>query len=396
MKPPDPRPLLLALSPASLTAVNRSIYRELEARGWRVAIVAPTAIAMPGGERRADPPRPGDPPVHLLAPTPGNPRLSTFAGLGRLLNELRPRVVLVDNDPNSRVAVELGLWTRRHGAALVCQSCENLTRRLVPAARRGGARGVAGAMLTGALATLARPLVDHVFVISDDGLAVLREQGYRSVSKIPLGFDPALFRPDAALREATRARLGLAHPTVAYFGRITEEKGVHLLIEALGGLRHRAFHFLLDEFRAYRTPYEDRIASLIERHGLADRVVRFDARHDEMPAYMNAADVVALPSIASPTWKEQYGRVAPEAMACGAAVVASRSGALPELVGDGGHLVPEGDVAALRAAIDRLLGDASARAALGRAGAARAHAELDLDRQADLMSQVLSRWARAR
>ncbi|MCC6623948.1 MAG: glycosyltransferase family 4 protein [Deltaproteobacteria bacterium] len=380
---------LLAISPASFTAVNRSIYRELARRGWSVEIVIPTRHVMSDVAREHEPARPGDPPIHPLAPTRGNPRLHGFAGLQTLLSARRPRLVLIDNDPNSRLALEVGLWCRAHGARLVCQSNENLTRRWLASARRGGARGLAGALLTSVFNLGARRLVDHVFVISRDGQRVLTEQGFGSVTRIPLGFDAELFRPDEALRDEARARLGLVDPTVAYFGRLAEQKGVHLLIEALGRLRHLRFQLLLDRFSAYRSDYERRIDDLIVDHGVADRVVRFDAKHDEMPRYMNAADLVALPSISTPSWREQYGRVAPEAMACGRTVIVSDSGALPELVGDGGVIVPEGDVAALTDAIARLLADPARREALGRVAAARAHAELDLRRQADLMDEVL-------
>lgn len=381
---------LLAISHAAFTAVNRAVYRELARRGWDVEIVIPSEVRFPGGARTPDAARPGDPPLHLCPTTRGGPRLSTFAGLRRLLKERRPRLILLDNDPNSRIAVELGLWARRHGAKLVCQSCENLPRGLRPSARRTGARGVASAALIAALGAAARPNVAHVFVISEGGREVLTGQGYRSVSRIPLGFDPALFRPDEALRAATRERLGLTEPTVAYFGRVNRQKGIHLLVEALAGLQDRPFQLLLDAFHTYRDPYEAELTSQIAREGLTPRLVRFDAKHDEMPAYMNAADVVVIPSTSTPTWREQYGRVAPEAMACGRAVVVSDSGALPELVGEAGVVVPEGDVPALRAAIAELLADGDRRAELGAAAHARAHAELDLRRQADLMEEVFT------
>jgi len=377
---------VLAVSWASFTAVNRAVYRELAQRGWSVELVIPARTRFGDAPQPATP---DDPPLHLLEPLRGgNARIGSFAGLLRLLEARRPRLVLLDNDPNSRMAAEVGAWARLRGAKLVCQSCENMTRRLGPSVQRAGLRGAVGAGLVWGLGALARPNVGHVFVISDDGEAVLREQRFRRVTKIPLGFDPALFRPDPELRAATRERLGLTEVTVAYFGRVVESKGVHLLVEALAGLKDRPFHLLLDEFARYRDPYAERLTRLLAERGLEDRVVRFDASHTEMPAYMNAADVVALPSISTATWKEQYGRVAPEAMACGCAVVAANSGALPELVGDGGVIVPEGDVPALRRALADLMADPKRRRALGALATARAHAELDLTRQADVMERV--------
>jgi glycosyltransferase involved in cell wall biosynthesis len=62
---------------------------------------------------------------------------------------------------------------------------------------------------------------------------------------------------------------------------------------------------------------------------------------------MNASDAIVIPSISSSTWVEQYGRVAPKALACGKLVIASKTGALPELIADAGILVEENNSNAL-------------------------------------------------
>ena len=56
---------------------------------------------------------------------------------------------------------------------------------------------------------------------------------------------------------------------------------------------------------------------------------------------MNAADLVVVPSVSTGNWKEQYGRVIPEAMACGKTIIASASGAIPEILGEYGMLIEE-------------------------------------------------------
>jgi glycosyltransferase involved in cell wall biosynthesis len=88
---------------------------------------------------------------------------------------------------------------------------------------------------------------------------------------------------------------------------------------------------------------------------------------EDVPELMRAADVVAIPS----RW-EGFGLVAVEAMAAGVAVVASAVGGLPEVLGDAALFVPPEDPGALRAAIQRLLGDADLRRELGARGRARA------------------------
>ena len=87
---------------------------------------------------------------------------------------------------------------------------------------------------------------------------------------------------------------------------------------------------------------------------------------DELVRHYSESTLVVVPSL-----YEGFGLPAGEAMACGAAVVSSDGGALPEVVGDAGVLVPAGDALSMERAIDALLGDPARREMLGRA--ARAH-----------------------
>jgi glycosyltransferase involved in cell wall biosynthesis len=78
----------------------------------------------------------------------------------------------------------------------------------------------------------------------------------------------------------------------------------------------------------------------------------------EVADLMRASDVLVLPSHTIPgKWKEQFGRVLVEAMACGCVPVGSDSGAIPSVVGDGGLIYPEGDVAALAQRLISVAGD---------------------------------------
>ncbi len=90
--------------------------------------------------------------------------------------------------------------------------------------------------------------------------------------------------------------------------------------------------------------------------GIADRVCFTGvlSPHDA-ERVVGALDVLVLPSRTWPNWAEQFGRVLIEAMASDVAVVASDSGAIAEVVGDGGLLVPEDDVPSLARAIERAL-----------------------------------------
>jgi glycosyltransferase involved in cell wall biosynthesis len=131
---------------------------------------------------------------------------------------------------------------------------------------------------------------------------------------------------------------------VLYVGRLSEEKGVLELVEAARGLPLRVIG---------DGPLRDRVPS----EGFVPPA--------ELGAWYERAAIVCAPSR-----REGYGVVVREAMAWGRPVVATAVGGLRDAVEDGvtGLLVPPGDVAALRAALERLLGDSALRARLGAAG----------------------------
>lgn len=384
---------VLVVSHACLTAVNRVPYRRLADRGWRVEIVTAEHIRSSDITRAADPKGAADPPMHFLPFITPAPRFWMFKGLRRVLDDRRPRIVILDYDPGTLLTLMVGWWLRGRGAHVVCFSYDNMPRTVIGELRRGSVTSALRMMLIKLLSAVARPFVDHVWVLSDDSIQAMEQLGFRGkVGKIPLGFDPSLFQPDLAARERVRRELGLHTLTFAYFGRLVPEKGVHLLLEALHALRAHAWALLLDKFADYPHAYEKLLASRIDALGIRSRVTFIDAPHDRIADYMNAADVVVLPSLATDRWKEQYGRVAPEAMACGKLVIVSDSGALPELVGEAGWVVPHGDVGALTVALQRVLNDTESTKRYEARASERALNLFSLPVQVRVMEEVFSRW----
>jgi D-inositol-3-phosphate glycosyltransferase len=185
------------------------------------------------------------------------------------------------------------------------------------------------------------------------------------VCTIPPGVDLELFRP--LDRSACRRQLGLGENerVVVFVGRIDPIKGLDTLIDstALMDRNESPPTFLLiggdlDESGSAMGPLSE-IVRETENKGLAASF-RFlgSLPQNQLPLYYSAADVVAVPSR-----YESFGLVAVEAMACGAPVVASRSGGLRFTVEDGlnGYLVPVGDAPRLARALTRVLSDHAIR-----------------------------------
>jgi glycosyltransferase involved in cell wall biosynthesis len=91
-----------------------------------------------------------------------------------------------------------------------------------------------------------------------------------------------------------------------------------------------------------------------------------------MPGFYRGLDLFVLPSRTTASWKEQFGRVLVEAMACGVPVIGSTSGEIPHVMGDSGLLFAEDDLAALVGHLQRLMANHTERMALGKAGRQRA------------------------
>jgi glycosyltransferase involved in cell wall biosynthesis len=188
------------------------------------------------------------------------------------------------------------------------------------------------------------------------------------VDVIPPGVDLAVFRPDEGRRADVAQRLGWsgAVPVVGFVGRLVPEKGIDVLLEAVDGVAA--------PWRALIVgggPLEARVKAWARTHGDRVRLVT-TAAHADVPAYLNAMDIVCVPSRSTTRWREQFGRVLIEAFASGVAVIASTSGEIPNVVDDAGLLLPEGDVGAWRRAIEGLIQDRTRRCQLARNGRRRA------------------------
>jgi glycosyltransferase involved in cell wall biosynthesis len=379
---------ILAVGHAPVLQINRRLYRALVRLGWQLEIAIPTRLPWSSDVNIPQPDQPDDPPIHRLEPRGRHIRYWRFDGLGALLDRRRPRIIYLENGPETVMAWLIGGWCKRNNAILVANTNENdllkigeiLQQRRIGAALRSIRSHLWG--------RVARGRISHVVAICQDGREAMRSIGFAdAVSIMPLGFDADLFFPDPVRRAAMREKLGLFSPVVAYFGRLSKMKGVHILIAALGRLRDKSWQLLIDDFEHDSIGAMAWLSRALDEAAIRDRVITFTASHDAIPDYMRAADIVVVPSIV----KEQYGRVASEAMACGCTVIVSDIGALPELVGDAGVIVAPGDVAGLSHTISELLADPERCIAFASRAQSRAREELRLNRQAAQLDSLFQR-----
>ena len=150
---------------------------------------------------------------------------------------------------------------------------------------------------------------------------------------------------------------------LVFLGRLVSDKGAETLLEALRELQPQGLRPRLTIIGT--GPEEARLRALTSAWAL-DAQVTFAGAHTEAPLarLLNAHQIMVVPSL----WAEPFGIVALEGIACGAVVVGSSAGGLPEAIGPCGLTFPNGDAPALAAALRRLLTEDGLIAQL-RAGA---------------------------
>ena len=203
---------------------------------------------------------------------------------------------------------------------------------------------------------------DVVLAASPDLAAAARRLGAADVRDAPVAAPP--LPPPRRSPGEVRAALGLApgRPLVLAVGRLHPQKGYDVLLDA-------AERWAADPRPplvaiAGAGPLAARLARQVRQRRLP---VALLGRRDDVAHLLAAADVVVLPS----RW-EARSLAAQEALRAGRPLVATRTGGLPGLLGDGAVLVPPGDAAALADAVAGLLADPARAAALAAAGRRRA------------------------
>ena len=253
----------------------------------------------------------------------------------RLLRRRPPELLDIHEEPCSLAAAEvLALrWLSGARAPYLLYSAQNLDKRYPWPFRAFERRALAGAA--------------GAYVCNEEAGRILRRKGLRGELRVePLGVDLADLAPE------DRAPPSGGSLRVGYVGRLAPHKGVGVLLDALATEPSWSAEIVGDG------PERPALEAKVLELGLDARAcfVGFTPASALGPRY-RSFDVVVVPSLPWPGWREQFCRVAVEAMAAGVPVVVSDTGALPEVVGDAGVLVPPGDPGALREALLRLAED---------------------------------------
>jgi glycosyltransferase involved in cell wall biosynthesis len=248
--------------------------------------------------------------------------------LRRAVRDFRPDIVDVHEEPSFPAAAEAVLAAG--SVPVVMHADQNLPRRYPVPIR----------LLRGWVFNRVRAM----YPSSAEAADVLRGWGYRGrVEVIPYGVEEEFF---SASPHGDR---------VGFVGRLVPEKGVLDLLS-----------FGRRLLCVGTGPLEREV-----RESGAEIVVARTV--SELIGQLERMAVLVVPSRTTDRWKEQFGRVAAEAMAAGVPVVVYDSGALPEVVGDAGIVVPEGNRESLERAVECAIADSDRLGQLGRDRAWRSY-----------------------
>lgn len=345
---------VLMLSKAVVVGAYQRKLEELAALGVDLTVAAPPEWRDERGVQTMER-------VHTrgyaLVETPlvlnGNFHLHFYPRFGELVARVQPDLVHLDEEPYN-LATWLALrQAQRAGAKTLFFSWQNLLRRYPPPFNW---------------------LERDVLARADGAIAgnaacaeVWRAKGYRGpLWVIPqFGVDTELFKPGDRRQGTEDTSPCLLN--VGYAGRLVPEKGLDILLLATAQAPQVRVHI------AGAGPEKSLLEYLVKQHGLSGRV-RFERLRPStaMPQFYAQLDAFVLPSRTRPNWKEQFGRVLIEAMACGVPVIGSTCGEIPAVIGEAGLTFPEDDVEALAAHLRALAADPALRAALAEQGRARA------------------------
>lgn len=220
---------------------------------------------------------------------------------------------------------------------------------------------------------------DGLVVGNQDGADILKQRGYHGPVRVmpQLGVDEQLFSPQAQPQLKQQLSIPGNDFVVGFVGRFVPEKGLNTLFKALATLLHLPWTLVL----LGRGPLKEDLQKQADTLGISERIRWIESvPHDAVPDYINLMDTLVLPSettyefktLTSVGWKEQFGHVLIEAMACQVPVIGSDSGEIPHVIGDSGLVFPEGNHEVLAERLTQVIKQPEQQQILAKKGYERA------------------------
>ncbi len=324
-------PRLAVLSHSAVEPSQRRKWELVARDGWQVLLLVPSAWPEASRWIRGAPARRGRCETRVLgALFKGRTARWIPLGLGRELAAFAPDLVHAEEEYFGMSCWLAAREAGELGTPFSFFTWENIFR---------GYRPFQGRIIRRVLGAAAGAVAGN-----GEAGRILRRRGFRGpVAVIPqYGVDTALFRPRP--RAACRRALGwpVSGRVAGFIGRLLPEKGVEILLractEAPGGMRAAVVG---------TGPHAESLRKLASVILPGRALFRGPVPHTRVPVVLGALDALVLPSLTTRGWKEQFGRILAEALACGRLALGSSSGEIPRVLGSRRLVFREGDARGL-------------------------------------------------
>jgi L-malate glycosyltransferase len=375
---------ILVVSHPCTTAINQQIYAELEQQtGWKITLVVPENWKDEFGnilDKEKWPEFTGD---LITIPVWKNGHIILHfykENWGAFLDAGRFDAIYVHNEPYALATAQICRANARGlRAPFGFYSAQNILKRYPPPFSW--------------LERMVYKQSAYAFPITEAVEEVLLTKRFRGHSTVyPLPLDPAIYRPRAFEENQRLIPRADGEVVIGYVGRIVEPKGLRTLAAALPSLLDLRWKLVV----IGKGDFEQTFRQLLTEMGVIDHVSFLGfVPHAETPLYLSSFDVLVVPSETQPNWKEQFGRVITEAMACETPVIGSSSGEIPNLIrrSGGGLIFSERNPGELAKCLRQIITDKDLRQKLGEAGRKWVESEVSLSAVAKKMATTLQEVA---
>jgi glycosyltransferase involved in cell wall biosynthesis len=294
---------------------------------------------------------------HVLFP--GHTHRLIYVSLAKHLKEFQPDILYMNAEPENFQTFQAAMlhrWKKR--GRFVFSSWRNVDYTDIGFPYKF-------AFLNSHIERFVLKNADHCISFNESAKQIFGQKGFSSVTVIPPYVDASFFHK--IRRENLRIKMKRNGFVVGYLGRFIPEKGIDVLMKALAAA---SFDFTLMLVGDGPAKHDwQKLAALL---GISGKIMWLPSvARSEIPQCLNCMDVVVLPSFTGTYWREQFGRILIEAMACEVPVVGSGSGEIPNVIGDAGLIFPERDLHALHERLQRLHDDTRLRNDLIQKGVER-------------------------
>ena len=276
-----------------------------------------------------------------------------YPGLAKVVKQIRPDIIHIEEEHYSLVTYQAIRLAKRYNAKCMFVSLQNIYK-----------------VYPFPFSWIERynlENADYAVAASEEIRDILARKGFGKdrLSVVPYGVDHLIYR--RIEMPELKHKLRLDNYTIGYIGRLVNEKGVMDLLGAVSKLKRKVNLLLVgDGELRHKITIEGRRLGISEQIRIVDTIPS-----SQIPEYLNCMDCLVLPSRTTRKWKEQFGRVLIEAMACEVPVIGSDSGEIPNVIGDSGLVFKEGDVGDLASKLEVLINNKDVRVELARKGRQR-------------------------